>query len=188
MLHSSFNMKDMGEADVILGIRIQKNSNEYILTQSHYIEKTLKKFRHYDDRTVVTPFDPKVQLKKNKGQNVSQLQYTQVIGSLMYIMNYIRPDLAYSVSQLSQYSHNPCRDHWDALVRVLQYLKHTMAYGLHYTKYPHVLEGFYDANWISNHNERKSISGYVFILGGAVVSWKSSKQTVITRSTRKQNL
>nr|GEV69116.1 retrotransposon protein, putative, Ty1-copia subclass [Tanacetum cinerariifolium] len=59
MLHSSFDMKDMGEAYVILGIIIQKNSNGYILTQSHYIEKTLKKFRHYDDRPVVTPFDPK---------------------------------------------------------------------------------------------------------------------------------
>ncbi|GJS57673.1 retrovirus-related pol polyprotein from transposon TNT 1-94 [Tanacetum coccineum] len=183
MLHSSFDMKDMGEADVILGIRIQKNSNGYILTQSHYIEKTLKKFGHYDDRPVVTPFDPKVQLKKNKGQSVSQLHYTQVLGSLMYIMNCTRPDLAYSVSRLSRYSHNPGRDHWDALVRVLQYLKHTMAYGLHYTKYPPVLEGYCDANWISNHNEGKSTSGYVFTLGGAAVSWKSSKQTVNTRST-----
>ncbi|GJR96163.1 retrovirus-related pol polyprotein from transposon TNT 1-94 [Tanacetum coccineum] len=183
MLHSSFDMKDMGEADVILGIRIQKNSNGYILTQSHYIEKTLKKFGHYDDRPVVTPFDPKVQLKKNKGQSVSQLHYTQVLGSLMYIMNCTRPDLAYSVSRLSRYSHNPGRDHWDALVRVLQYLKHTMAYGLHYTKYPPVLEGYCDANWISNHNEGKSTSGYVYTLGGADVSWKSSKQTVNTRST-----
>ncbi|GJV99549.1 retrovirus-related pol polyprotein from transposon TNT 1-94 [Tanacetum coccineum] len=183
MLHSSFDMKDMGEADVILGIRIQKNSNGYILTQSHYIEKTLKKFGHYDDRPVVTPFDPKVQLKKNKGQSVSQLHYTQVLGSLMYIMNCTRPDLAYSVSRLSRYSHNPGRDHWDALVRVLQYLKHTMAYGLHYTKYPPVLEGYCDANWISNHNEGKSTSGYVFTFGGAVVSWKASKQTVNTRST-----
>ncbi|GJW79895.1 retrovirus-related pol polyprotein from transposon TNT 1-94 [Tanacetum coccineum] len=160
MLHSSFDMKDMGEADVILGIRIQKNYNGYILTQSHYIEKTVKKFGHYDDRPVVTPFDPKVQIKKNKGQN-----------------------LAYSVSRLSRYSHNPGRDHWDALVRVLQYLKHTMAYGLHYTKYPPMLEGYCDANWISNHNEGRSTSGYVYILGGAAVSWKSSKQTVNTRST-----
>ncbi|GKB35785.1 retrovirus-related pol polyprotein from transposon TNT 1-94 [Tanacetum coccineum] len=183
MLHSSFDMKDMGEADVILGIRIQKNFDGYILTQSHYIEKTLKKFGHYDDRPVVTPLDPKVQLKKNKGQSVSQLHYTQVLGSLMYIMNCTRPDLAYSVSRLSRYSHNPGRDHWDALVRVLQYLKHTMAYGLHYTKYPPVLEGYCDANWISNHNEGKSTSGYVFTLGGAAVSWKSSKQTVNTRST-----
>ncbi|GJR26863.1 retrovirus-related pol polyprotein from transposon TNT 1-94 [Tanacetum coccineum] len=185
MLHSSFDMKDMGEADVILGIRIQKNSNGYILTQSHYIEQTLKKFGHYDDRPVVTPFDPKVQLKKNKGQSVSQLQYTQVLGSLLYIMNCTRPDLAYNVSRLSRYSHNPGRDHWDALVRVFQYLKHTMAYGLHYTKYPPVLEGYCDANWISNHNEGKSTSGYVFTLGGAAVSWRSSKQTVNTRSTMK---
>ncbi|GKA43538.1 auxin efflux carrier component 2 [Tanacetum coccineum] len=59
-MFSSFDMKDMGEVDVILGIRIQKNSNGYILTQSHYIEKTLKKFRQYDDRPVVTPFDPKI--------------------------------------------------------------------------------------------------------------------------------
>ncbi|GJU08358.1 hypothetical protein Tco_1124788 [Tanacetum coccineum] len=88
MLHSSFDMKDMGEAHVILGIRIQKNFNGYILIQSHYIEKTLRKFGHYDDRPVVTLFDPKVQLKKNKGQSVSQLQYTQVLGSLMYKMNY----------------------------------------------------------------------------------------------------
>ncbi|GKB16580.1 retrovirus-related pol polyprotein from transposon TNT 1-94 [Tanacetum coccineum] len=138
MLHSSFDMKDMREANVILGIRIQKNSNGYIITQSHYIEKTLKKFGHYDDRPVATPLDPKVQLKKNKGQSVSQLHYTQVLGSLMYIINCTRPDLAYSVSRLSRYSHNPGRDHWDALVRVLQYLKHTMAYGLHYTIYPPV--------------------------------------------------
>lgn len=183
MLHSSFEMKDMGEADVILGIRIQKNSNGYILTQSHYIEKTLKKFWHYDDRPVVTPFDPKAQLKKNKGQSVSQLQYTQVLGSLMYIMNCTRPDLAYSVSRLSRYSHNPGKDHWDALVRVLQYLKHTIAYGLHYSNYPPVLEGFCDANWLSNHNEGKSTSGYAFTLGEAAVSWKSSKQTMNTRST-----
>ncbi|GKA55098.1 retrovirus-related pol polyprotein from transposon TNT 1-94 [Tanacetum coccineum] len=140
MLHSSFDMKDMGEADVILGIRIPKNSNGYILTQSHYIEKNLKKFRHYDDRSVVTPFDLKVQIKKNKGQSVSQLHYTQALGSLMYIMNCTRPNLAYSVSRLSQYSYNP------------------------------VLEGYCDANWISNHNEGKSISGYVFTLGGVAVS------------------
>nr|GEV95121.1 Pol polyprotein [Tanacetum cinerariifolium] len=95
MLHSSFDMKAMGEADVIFGIRIQKNSNRYILTQSHYIDKTLKKFGHHDDRPVVAPFNSK----------------------------------------------------------------------------------------ISNHNEGKSTSGYVFTLGGAAVSWKSSKQTVNTRST-----
>nr|GFA52771.1 ATP phosphoribosyltransferase 1, chloroplastic [Tanacetum cinerariifolium] len=58
-----------------------------------------------------------------------------------------------------------------------------MAYRLYYTKYPLVLEGYCDANWISNHNERKSISGYVFTLRRAAILWKSSEQTVNTIST-----
>ncbi|KAJ9567517.1 hypothetical protein OSB04_003483 [Centaurea solstitialis] len=183
MLNSSFDMKDLGRADVILGIKIHQNSEGYILSQSHYIEKVLKKFGHYEDRPVVTPFDPSTSLKKNQGDSVAQLEYTQVLGSLMYIMNCTRPDIAYTVSKLSRYSHNPGKDHWYALVRVLRYLKHTIQYGLHYTKFPPVIEGYCDANWISNNSESKSTSGYVFMLGGASISWKSSKQTVNTRST-----
>ena len=67
-------------------------------------------------------------------------------------------------------------------MRVLKYLRFTRNYGLHYTRYPAVLEGYSDANWISNVKDSKSQSGYVFTLGGAKVSPKSSKQTVISRS------
>ena len=62
-------------------------------------------------------------------------------------------------------------------------LNHTQDYALHYTEYPAVLEGYYDANWIIGTKDIKSTSGYVFTLGGAAVSWKSSKQTCIVRST-----
>ena len=65
----------------------------------------------------------------------------------------------------------------------MRYLKYTLNYGLHYTRYPTVLEGYSDANWISDTKDTKSTSGYVFTLGGAAVSWKSSKQTCIARST-----
>ena len=68
-------------------------------------------------------------------------------------------------------------------MRVLKYLQFTRDYGLHYTRYPAVLEGYSDANWISNDKDSKSHSGYVFTLGGAAVSWKSLKKTVIARST-----
>ena len=100
-------------------------------------------------------------------------------------MNYIGPDIAYFVSKLSRYSSNLGEDHWKALVRVLRYLKYTLNYGLHYTRYPAVLEGYSDANWIFDTKDTKSTSGYVFTLGGAAVSWKSSKQTCIARSTMK---
>ena len=59
--------------------------------------------------------------------------------------------------------------------RVLGYLRWTQHYALHYNKYPAVIEGYSDANWITGSNDVKSMSGYVFILGGGAVSWKSSK-------------
>ena len=68
-------------------------------------------------------------------------------------------------------------------MRVLNYLCFTRDYGLHYIRYPIILEGYSDANWISNVKDSKSHSGYVFTLGGAAISWKSSKQTVIAKST-----
>ena len=99
------------------------------------------------------------------------------------MINCTRPDLAYTVSRLARYTKNPGSEHWKAIVRVLRYLRFTRDYSLHYTRYPEVLEGFIDASWISDIQDSKATSGYVFTLGGAAVSWKSSKQTVITRST-----
>ena len=122
-------------------------------------------------------------LSKNNGKSLSQQEYAQAIGSLMYVMNCTRPDIAYVASKLSRYTSNPGPDHWKAIVRVLRYLKYTKNYGLHYSKYPAVLEGYCDANWISDTKDSKSTSGYPFTLGGGAVSWKSSKQTCIARST-----
>ena len=67
-------------------------------------------------------------------------------------------------------------------MRVLKYLLFTRDYGLHYTRYPVVLEEYIDANWIFNLKDSNSYRSYVFTLGGAVVSWKSSKQAVIAKS------
>uniref|UniRef100_A0A2N9I4V3 Reverse transcriptase Ty1/copia-type domain-containing protein n=1 Tax=Fagus sylvatica TaxID=28930 RepID=A0A2N9I4V3_FAGSY len=101
----------------------------------------------------------------------------------MFLMNCTRPDIAYAVSRLSRYTHNPSHEHWTALTRLLRYLKGTMDLGLHFAGYPIVLEGYCDANWISDNDETNSTSGYVFTLGGGAVSWKSSKQTCKARST-----
>ena len=75
-----------------------------------------------------------------------------------------------------------------ALERVVHYLKGTMDYGIHYIGYPRVLEGYSDSNWISDADEIKATSGYVFKLGGGVVPWKSCKQTILSRSTMEAEL
>ena len=183
MLSTKFDMKDMGLADVILGVKILRTSDGLVLSQSHYVDKILDKFSNDDSGVVRTPIDVNLHMSKNRGENVSQLEYSRVIGSLMYLMSCTRPDIAYAVSKLSRYTSNPNGDHWKGIVRVLRYLRYTRDYGLHYTRYPVVLEGYSDANWISDVKNSKSTSGYVFTLVGAAISWKSSKQTVIARST-----
>ena len=183
MFNNKFNMKDLGVADVILRINVSKTLDGLILSQSHYIEKILKKFKQDDSSPTRTPVDVNLHLSKNNGKSISQQKYAQTIGSLMYVMNCTRPDITYAVSKLSRYTSNPGLDHWKAIVRVLRYLKYTQNYGLHYSKYPVVLEGYCDANWISDTKDSKSTSGYLFTLGGGAVSWKSSKKTCIARST-----
>ena len=87
------------------------------------------------------------------------------------------------MNKLSRFTSNPSREHWKALRRVLRYLKYTLNFELQYTNYPQVLEGYCDANWISDSKDSFSTSGYVFTVGGGTVSWKSTKQTCIARST-----
>ena len=106
----------------------------------------------------------------NTGTGVRQLEYSQIIRSLMYLMNCTRPDIAYAVSKLSRYTSNPSDQHWTARLRVLGYVSHTKEYAFRYGQYPPVLEGYSDANWIADFEESKSTSGYVFTLGGAAVS------------------
>ncbi|GJY63052.1 zinc finger, CCHC-type containing protein [Tanacetum coccineum] len=144
-LSSRFFMKDMGEADVILGIRIKHKSNGIAISQSHYIEKVLKKFNYFDCTLVSTPMDTSGKLMLNNGQVVSQLEYSMVIGCLMYVMTYTRPDIAFAVGKLSR---------------------------LTYIGYPSVLEGYTDACWISNTEDTSSTSGWVFLLAaGKKAEW-----------------
>ena len=132
-----------------------------------------------------TPYDASKHLKKNKGESVSQPDYAKIIGSVMYLMNHTRPGIAYVVSRLSRYTHNPNRYHWDASRHLLRYLKGTINYNLHFNKFPAILEGYCDANWVTDNDEVNCTSGYVFLLGGGAISWNFAKQTYIAISTMK---
>ena len=96
--------------------------------------------------------------------------------------NFTRPDIAYTVGRLGRYTHNPSNAHWSALERVFKYLKDKINYGIYYSGFLAVVEGFSDVNWIYDSDETKSTSGYVFTLGGVAFSWKSTKQSIISCS------
>nr|GEX28247.1 zinc finger, CCHC-type [Tanacetum cinerariifolium] len=92
---------DMGESNVILGIKIKRENKRIVITQSHYIENILKKFNREDCSPVSTPMDPVEKLKLNTGKLVDQLEYSRAIGYLMYVMTSTRPDIAYVIGRLS---------------------------------------------------------------------------------------
>lgn len=169
-LSSMFDMKDLGEVNMILGVKVIRRGDGIMLSQEHYTEKLLRKFENYDVTPVSTPYDSSTQLKKNRGDPVAQSKYAQIIGSLLHLMNYTRPDIAYAVCRLSRYTQNPNNEHWSALVRLMKYLRGTINYGILYSGFPNVLEGYSDANWISDSDETKSTSGYVFTLGGGAMA------------------
>nr|GEU29471.1 zinc finger, CCHC-type [Tanacetum cinerariifolium] len=104
-LSSKFSIKGMLETDVILGIRIKHESNGIEISQSHYIEKVLKKFNYFDCTPVSTPMDISEKLMPNNGQAISQLEYSRLIGCLMYDMTCTRPDIAF-VGKLKRYTSN----------------------------------------------------------------------------------
>ncbi|KAK1696649.1 hypothetical protein QYE76_013346, partial [Lolium multiflorum] len=132
-LSKSFDMKDLGEADVILNIKLIKNESGITLTQSHYVEKILSRFGYIDSKPSSTPYDPSVTLRKNRRIAIDQLRYSQIVGSLMYLASATRPDISFAVSKLSRFMSNP--------------------------GHPAVLEGYSDSNWISDVADLYATSG-----------------------------
>jgi hypothetical protein len=99
-----------------------------------------------------------------------------------------RLDISFVMSKLSRFTSNLGDSHWRALKRVMHYLVGTMDYVIHYIGYPAVLEGYSDTNWISDVDELYAMSGYIFTLGGATVSWRSCKQMVLMMATMEAEL
>ena len=140
-------MKDLGDANVILGIKITRSEKGFSLDQSHYIEKILKKYNYFDCKPACTPYDPSVKLFKNIGDSVRQTEYASIIGSLRYAIDCTGPNIAYVIGVLRKFTSRPSLEHWYAIKRVMRYLKRTMNLGLHYEKFHTVLEGYRDSDW-----------------------------------------
>ncbi|XP_073260155.1 secreted RxLR effector protein 161-like [Populus alba] len=94
------------------------------------------------------------------------------------------PDIAFVVNKAFQFMHQPTSAHWFSVKQILRYLKGTMHEGQLLSPSSHLtLEGFTDADWGGQPNDRHSTSGYLVYLGGNLVSWSLSKQKVVSRSS-----
>ncbi|KAJ9541966.1 hypothetical protein OSB04_028472 [Centaurea solstitialis] len=193
-LSKCFQMKDLGEAAYILGIKIYRNRSRRLigLSQSTYIEKILKKSRMDESKKGFIPMQHGIVLSKNTCPVSSQDQdkmksvpYASAIGSIMYAMLCTRPDVAYSVSVTSRYQQNPGEPHWVAVKNIFKYLRRTKDMFLVFggSEDEISVTGYSDASFQTDRDDFRSQSGYVFTLNGGAISWKSSKQDTIADST-----
>lgn len=194
-----FSMKDLGEAHYVLGIQIDRDRSTRTLTisQREYVHKVLERFGMTDCKPVGTPLESSIKLTKadcpspNAPTDAAFIRlYQSAVGAIMYAMLGTRPDIAFAVASLSQFSSNPGQTHWIAIKHVLRYLKGTMDYKLSYggvaanvQKTPLQFHGFCDSDWGADIDDRRSVTGYVFMLGGGAVSWQSKKQPTVALSS-----
>ncbi|KAL0449266.1 UNVERIFIED_CONTAM: Retrovirus-related Pol polyprotein from transposon RE2 [Sesamum latifolium] len=135
-------------------------------------------------KAATTPLPQGMKLSALGGAALSDLEpYRRLVGRLLYL-GFTRPDISFSVQQLSQFLQKPCTDHWNAALHVVQYLKGTSSTGIFFpTSNSFQLRAYCDADWASCLNSRKSVMGFCVFLGDALISWKTKKQATVSRSS-----
>ena len=156
-------------------------------SQEHYIKKILERFNMQDFNPIDTPFARGENLSKEMGlktpeekRKMSNVPYSNVVGSIIYATMCTRPDICYAIGMVSRYQANLIMINWKAVKTILRYLKGTKDHSLCYQGKELHLVGYSNADWASDLNKHKSTSGYIFLLNNGAISWKSKKQTCIS--------
>ena len=189
-LTSHYRIKDLGPSSNYLGLEITQDLENRTLTisQKKYIESVFEAYGMADCSSTPTPMEAGIVLKKAGAEHQStqkfKTNYQSMLGSNMYTMLQTRPDIAYAIAKLSQFSSDPTEQHYQALKRVLRYLKGTKDLGLTYQKGEQgELASWTDSSWACDLDDAKSTSGYLMQLHGAAVSWCLQKQPTVAKST-----
>jgi hypothetical protein len=187
-LSRKFEMKDLDDLHFFLGMEVERDRAQRLLyiNQIGYLKEILKCFRMEDCKAIGVPLDPKTKLKKNvnKDDEMVKVPYQQAMGSLMYAMLCTRPNLAYPISVVSQHMANPSLEHWIAVKRIFRYLQGTLQFKLRFGGLsPQDVVGYCDADWAADLEDRRSTTGFVFMMGGGATSWSSKREPTIDLST-----
>ena len=181
-----------------MAVHRDKESGDICLHQSLYVQNLLKRFKMEDAAVVRTPADPSVTLNKEMSPQsdaeralAAKVPYRELLGALLHLANFTRPDIAIAVNLCARYASDPGEEHWNALKRILRYLKGTIdpgtgnSPGLRYKGRDTgpLVEGYVDADHARCPDTRKSTLGYMFFSGTGPISWEATKQKIIAQST-----
>jgi len=187
-----FQITDLGSISWLLGLAIKRDrtGRTLYMSQQSYIESVIRRFHLEDAKPLTIPIDLNVLLSKDQCPSTDEAKkamrnvpYREAVGALNWIAVGSRPDIAFVVGQLAQFLENPGRVHWEAVKRVMRYLKGTKELKLVFGRgEQRGLRAFTDADGATQEH-RRAISGFVVLIDGGAVSWMSKKQELITLST-----
>ena len=183
-LHDQFKIKDLGRLHYFLGLEILYKDDGVVISQRKFVHDLLKEF-HCDNLTSMTSsLYPNAKLKAHEGKLLSDpTLYRKLVGKLNFL-THTRLDIAYGVQHLSQYMQDPREPHLQAAFHMLRYLKDDPTLGIFMSSSIYFeVQAFCDSDWASCPDSRKSVSGYIVLLGNSPISWKSKKQETISLSS-----
>lgn len=186
---SKFKLKDLGKLKYFLGIEVLYSDKGITLSQRKYCLELLDEFGMLAAKPVGNPLEQNLIVtnlqnsSSDDSELVSVTEYQKLIGKLIYL-NLTRPDIAYTVSCLSQFMHRPLNSHLKVAMRLLRYLKQSPGKGNFFSKSESFeLKGYSDSDWGKCLATRRCITGYCVYLGNSLICWKSKKQSTVSRSS-----
>ena len=191
-LSSIFEMKDLGAAKQILGMRISpyRSAGTLNLSQEQYIEKVLSKFKMNDAKPRTIPVANRIKLSKEQSpktveehEHMTSVPYASAVGSLMHAIVCTRPDITHAEGVVSKYMANLGKKHGEAMKWLLRYLRGTSNTSLCYGNDKVVLQGLMDGDLSGDVDSSKSTSGYIYTIDGTAVSWMSKLQKCVALSS-----
>ncbi|XP_060210335.1 uncharacterized mitochondrial protein AtMg00810-like [Lycium barbarum] len=202
-LQQVFKMKDLGELKYFLGIEFARNNNGILMHQRKYSLELISELgllgakpasisidtnvrlitKEYDDHQVkINAENEKISTEDQDPLLTDITSYQRLIGQLLYL-TVTRPDIAFGVQTPSQYLQPLKKFHMDVALRTVKYIKSQPGQGILICSSPiEKVTAYCDADWAACAHIRKSVSGFLIKLGESLISWKSKKQTTISRS------
>lgn len=183
-LDKNFGIKDLGRLKYFLGIEVAHGHKGLFLNQRKYALGIIEEARMSGAKPVYTPMLQHHQLELDKSDFLKDAEkYRRLVGRLVYL-TITRPDLVYSVHMLSRFVSEPRKEHWNAALRVVRYVKMNPSKGITLSRDSSLeLRGYCDSDYGRCPLTRRSLSGYFVSLGTSPVSWKAKKQATVSRST-----
>ncbi|XP_020691442.1 uncharacterized protein LOC110106054 [Dendrobium catenatum] len=169
-LHSKFNLKQLGDISLFLGIQVAKTKTDYFLNQTHYAKQLLLSVGFNNSKAALTPMS----LKRSTGfastEEFSDPQlYRKIAGSLQYL-SITRPDIAFTTNYICQRMHKPSVDDFQTLKRLLRYVQGTTDLGIPIDPGDLQLRAFADADWAADNSDRRLITGFCTFLSNTIIS------------------